>query len=119
MTAGRAIERVGHDVEVALGPDAVHIGLSVGTNPEISIATTEVTPSVTGTFLHPGETEDQLTSRLASTVQDCLTESRRHVGVAWPPCPHPSHAHPLDPDRSPGRWTCPTTGGPVATIGQL
>lgn len=116
----RAIERVRKDVITTLGDDAVVIDFSTGTSPEVSIATTGTRPSVTGISSHPGESEAALVTRLASTVQDCLVESRRHVGQAWPACPDPSHHHPLDaPYSSPGVWVCPSSRAVVAAIGQL
>lgn len=63
-----AVDRVLNDVTAGLGPDAVRIDISFGTSPEIGIGTTEVTPTLTGLFLHPGETDDQLVVRLADTV---------------------------------------------------
>lgn len=96
------------------------VEISTGTDPEISIATTETNPTATGVSSHRGETEAELVTRLASAVQDCVVESRRHFGLAWPPCPHPSHRHPLDaPYGTPGVWICPVTHDLVAEIGEL
>ena len=115
-----AVERVRHDVAVTLGPDAVLIEISTGSSPEVAIATSERHPSVTGLYVHPGEYEAQLLTRLADAVQDCLVESSRMWGSAWPACPDPSHEHPLSAScSSPGMWTCPLSGEVVAPIGQL
>ena len=96
------------------------IEISTGSNPEVSIATTELHPSLTGLCVHPGESGAQLLTRLADTVQDCLVESSRQWGRAWPACPDLSHDHPLSASySSPGMWTCPLSGDVVAPIGQL
>jgi hypothetical protein len=115
-----AVERVRHDVAVTLGSDALTIELSPGGSPEVEISTIEVDPSRTGLYTHPGESEAQLVTRLADTVQDCVAESRGRWGLAWPPCPDPSHRHPLSASySSPGMWVCPASGTAIALIGQL
>jgi hypothetical protein len=115
-----AVERVRHDVAVTLGDDALTIEVSTGGSPEVTIATIEVDPSLTGLYTHPGESEAQLVTRLADTVQDCVAESRERWGLAWPPCPDPSHRHPLNASySSPGMWVCPESGTAIAPIGQL
>jgi hypothetical protein len=115
-----AVERVRHDVAVTLGGDALTIEISAGGSPEVEISTIEVDPSLTGLYTHPGESEAQLVTRLADTVQDCVAESRRRWGLAWPPCPDPSHHHPLSASySSPGVWVCPASGTAIALIGQL
>jgi hypothetical protein len=50
-----AVERVRHDVAVTLGDDALTIEVSTGGSPEVTIATIEVDPSLTGLYTHPGE----------------------------------------------------------------
>lgn len=116
----RAVGRLRADVTGTLGAGAVFIDISPGTSPEIVIATSEVTPSVTGLYLHPGEADAQLAARLADTVQDCVMESRKHWGKPWPRCPDPTHHHPLDAsDANTGSWICPATGRVVAEIGHL
>jgi hypothetical protein len=115
-----AVERVRHDVEATLGNDALTIEISAGGSPEVAIATIEVDPSLTGLYVHPGESEAQLVTRLSDTVQDCVAESGERWGLAWPSCPDPSHRHPLSaPYSSPGMWVCPASGTAIAPIGRL
>jgi hypothetical protein len=115
-----AVERVRHDVAVTLGDNALTIEISAGSSPEVAIASVEVNPWLTGLYVHPGESEAQLVTRLADTVQDCVAESRKMWGLAWPSCPDPSHHHPLSASySSPGMWVCPSSGTEIAPIGQL
>ena len=106
-----------------MGDDAVVIEIPWGSEPaDACVYVPGVTPMATGVVTHPGESLDQLIVRLADTVQDCIVESRRYRGQAWPRCPiHPSANHPLSPRSIEGhsQWVCPVLGDSIAAVGML
>jgi hypothetical protein len=115
-----AVERVRHDVAVTLGDDALAIEISAGGSPEVDISTIRGGSHADRALHPPGRVRGTARDRLADTVQDCVAESRRRWGLAWPPCPDPSHHHPLSASySSPGVWVCPASGTAIALIGQL
>ncbi len=118
-----AVAVVRRDIETTMGEGAVEIEIPWGSEPaDAWISIPGVTPLTTGVVTHPGEPLDHLIVRVADTIQDCIVESRRYRGQAWPKCPvHPSANHPLSPRSIEGHshWVCPVFGESVAAIGML
>jgi hypothetical protein len=61
--------------------------------------------------------EEAVVVEVAALVQDDVLEDL--WGPVWPRCP--GHQHPADPGLHDGRaaWVCPTSGRPVAVVGDL
>jgi hypothetical protein len=86
--------------------------------PELWLWDTETT---SGTGLWQGEPDERpgdAVLRVTEVVQDAAIVAGHG---AWPACPDHPDSHPLKPGLGDGTavWSCPVSGRPVASIGEL